>query len=99
MLTASNVQLNADVIKGLQRLISIVEPFQINMVNGSTSEFTTYYDISVGNAECIQDTAQLMGYSHCGVNIKNALQDSLDELLKDNFIEEVNGKLREVVNK
>ena len=57
MLTASNVQLNADVIKGLQRLISIVEPFQINMVNGSTSEFTTYYDISVGNAEFIQDTA------------------------------------------
>ena len=34
MLTASNVQLNADVIKGLQRLISIVEPIQVNMVNG-----------------------------------------------------------------
>ena len=51
MLTASNVQLNADVIKGFQRLTSIVEPFRINMVNGSTSEFTTYYNISNGNAD------------------------------------------------
>ena len=56
MLTASNVQLNADVIKGLQRLISIVEPIQINMVNGSSMDFTTYYDISKGSAEFIQET-------------------------------------------
>ena len=77
------------------RGIGYVHPKEISQIMLRVIEGTVGLSID----GCIQDTAQLMGYSHCGVNIKNALQDSLDELLKDNFIEEVNGKLREVVNK
>lgn len=51
MLTTSNVQLNADVIRGLQRLISVVEPVKVNLVNGSMSDYTTYYNMSGGSKE------------------------------------------------
>jgi hypothetical protein len=53
MLTASNVQLNADIIKGLQRVASIVEPIKLNLINGSVGDYTTYYNMVGGGKEFI----------------------------------------------
>lgn len=53
-------------------------------------------NVGLSVSECIQDTAKLMGYSHCGNNIKNALFKSLNILIDNNFIELAYGKLRKI---
>jgi len=71
MLTTSNVHLNEDVIKGLQRLREVVEPIKLNIINGSVGDYTTYYNmvggsttftfpIPIRNSFAIQATASVM---------------------------------------
>lgn len=50
MLTTSNVHLNESVIKGVQRLYEVVEPIKVNLVDGSINDYTTYYNMTGGNA-------------------------------------------------
>ena len=74
------------------RSIDYVHPKEISQIMLQVIDSTI--GLSVG--ECIQYTAQLMGYSHCGINIKNALNLSLNILVEHNFVEVIDGKLRKV---
>ncbi|WP_196599317.1 DUF4011 domain-containing protein [Pectinatus frisingensis] len=74
------------------RSIVYIHPKEISQIMLKIIEST----IGLSVSECIQDTAKLMGYSHCGSNIKTALQKSLDMLINNNFIEKTDGKLREI---
>lgn len=74
------------------RGIDYVHPKEISRIMLQVIESTVGLSVN----ECIQDTAQLMGYSHCGVNIKSALQKSLEALIDHDFVEEMDGKLREI---